>query len=133
MFFKRPLTGDVFRKLRVRISEPWEMSTPRKIFEVFFWLETSRNDHSKRGVKLQVLLSLSPCAFLLSKNTLLFPELLFYLPKLLILSCNCLFFRSAFLFLKNILLFSRIALLVFQKCLPFIYCALLFLRMIFSN
>ena len=69
----------------------------------FFWLETSKNEYSREGggeVRLQVSLSSSQCALLLTKNTLLFPEFAF-------------FPRMVFLFSINVILFSRIAFFLF--------------------
>ena len=88
------LAGDILRNLRVRISDPWGKSAPRKIL---VWLETSKNDHCRYGgggggVRLQVPLFSSQCALLLPKNALLFSSIVF------------LFSRSAFIFLKNALL-----------------------------
>ena len=110
----QPPTGVILGNLRVRISDPWEKSSPRKIFEILFWLETFKNDHSwSEEVRLQVPLS-SICMLLLPKNTLFFLELLFIFQNCPFVSWNwCVVFiffsRSVFLFFKCALLFSRIA------------------------
>ena len=45
-----PLPSETYQgDIWVRISDPWEKSAPRKICETLFWLETSKNDHSKGG------------------------------------------------------------------------------------
>ena len=75
-------SGDILVNLRGRISDPQEKCARRNVLEIF-WLETSKNDHSRgEGVRLQVPLSLSQCALLLPKNALLLPELPFYFPEL---------------------------------------------------
>ena len=64
-------------------------NAPRNIFEILFWPETSKNDHSRGGSKVAralVLKSMSPftsqkCLFI-PRIALLFPELLFYFPAL---------------------------------------------------
>ena len=111
---------DILGILRVRISDPWKKSVPRKIFEILFWLETSKNDHSKGGgLRLPVAFSLSQCVLFLPKNALLFS-------------------RIAVSFSRSLLLFPGIAPLVFQKYpflfqkyLLFIYCVCLFPGMLF--
>ena len=70
------------QSLSVRISELLEKSVPRKIFEIFLWIATSKTDYLRgaRGmVRLQVPLPLSHCA----ENALLFPGLPFYFPEVL--------------------------------------------------
>ena len=110
---------DILGNLRVKISDPWRKNAPRNIFEILFWLETSKNDHSRRGGSTLVLRSMCPST---SKNALLFLELPFYFPEvpfgLLEMSFRfpevpvcfpevpfC--FPEMLFFLKNALLFSR--------------------------
>ena len=100
------------QSLSVRISELLEKSVPRKIFEIFLWIATSKTDYLRgaRGmVRLQVPLPLSQCACLLSQNALLFPELPFYFPEVL------------FSFLELLLCFSGV--LVCSLELPFCFLA----------
>ena len=123
------------------------------MFEILFWLETSKNDHCRKGMRLQVPFSSNKCALLLLKNALLLPELLFHFPEWLFYFRKLLFYfsevsccflelsfcflglpfcpKSAFLFLKNILLFSRIA-FSFPE-VPSFYCVGLFPKMFFSS
>ena len=42
-----PPTGDILGNLTVRISDPWGKSAPRKIFEILFWLEIFKREHSR--------------------------------------------------------------------------------------
>ena len=93
--------------LKVRISEPWGKSAPRKISEILLWLERFKNDHFRvyKGwgvVRVQVLLSSSQCALLLPKNALLFPELPFYFPEKLFyfLELPICFLELSFCFLE---------------------------------
>ena len=51
---------------------------PRKIFEILFWLETTKNDHLRRGGEVASALVLRSVCLLLPKNALLFPELPFF-------------------------------------------------------
>ena len=94
------------------MSDSWEKSALRNFFEILFWLETSKNDHSMQ-VRLQVPL---------------FPEI-----ALLFSRCALLFPRTALLFSFVIWNCSFISQKcpVFQNCLLFIYCACLFPRMFF--
>ena len=89
------LTGDVLENLRVRISDPLGKSAVEKFFEILFWLETTKNDHSRgfrvRGEAASALIvqAMCPCtsqkchfipriALLFSRITLSFPEVLLY-------------------------------------------------------
>ena len=87
--------GDILENLRVRVSDPWGKSAPRKNFKILFWLETSIR--LQKGVLLKMLFYCQNCTFI-SRSALLFSGIVL------------LFFRSASLFLKNVLLFSRISL-----------------------
>ena len=77
---------NILGNLRVRISDPWEKSSPRKIFEILFWLETAKNNRSRGGgMRLQVSLSSSQSAryllaLLIPELPIYFPELPFYFP-----------------------------------------------------
>ena len=51
---------------------------PRKIFEILFWLETTKNDHLRGGGEVASALVLRSVCLLLPKNALLFPELPFF-------------------------------------------------------
>ena len=62
------LPGDILENLRVRVSDPWGKSAPRKIFKILFWLETSIKD-SRKGY-------FSKCYFI-ARIALSFPEVLF--------------------------------------------------------
>ena len=73
----------------VMIYDPWGKSAPRKLLK-FFWLETSKNDHSRGG-------------WVLSKNAL-FPRI-----GLLFSRIALLFFRSALLLPGITLLFSELS------------------------
>ena len=99
------------QSLSVRLSELLEKSVPRKIFEIFLWVATSKTDlRGARGmVKLQVPLPSSQFTCLLSQNALLFPELPFYFPEVL------------FSFLELLLCFSGV--LVCSLELPFCFLA----------
>ena len=99
------IAGDILGNLIVRMSDSWEKSALRKIFEILFWLETSKNDHSMQ-VRLQVPL-FPEIALLFSRFALLFPRTaLLFSRSVLLLS------GIAFLFLKNAR-FSRIAFFLF--------------------
>ena len=96
-----------------------------KIFEILFWHETSKNDHTRGAVRLQVPLLPSECLLLLSKNVFLFPELSPYFPELpfhfpevpscflelpfYFLEVSFCFPEVSVHFLKEALLFSRIS------------------------
>ena len=91
------ITGDILGNLRVRISDPWEKKCPWKIFEISFWFETSKNDHSRgRGWGCKC-----PC---------LRVNVAFYFPKMPFYFQNCPFTP------RIALLFSTIALFNFQNC-----------------
>ena len=99
------IAGDILGNLIVRMSDSWEKSALRKIFEILFWLETSKNDHSMQ-VRLQVPL-FPEIALLFSRFALLFPRTaLLFSRSVLLLS------GIAFLFLKNAR-FSKIAFFLF--------------------
>ena len=114
--------GGILGNSRVRLSDPWKKSIPRKIFEILFWPETSKNDHSRRwGEEGRVLLCrpvnvpfyfpkmpfLLRIAFLYSRSAFLFPEISRVFQKCLSISQKCptvfqncpLVFQKSFLFI----------------------------------
>ena len=44
-----PNVRDILGNLRVSIYDPMERSAPAKIFEILFWLETSKRPLQRRG------------------------------------------------------------------------------------
>ena len=85
-------------------------SVPRKIFEILFWLETSKNDHCReRSFSEMSFYSQNfPIfsfwiALSFSKSVLSFPGIVLLFSRSTLLFC-----KNAFLFLKNALLLSKI-------------------------
>ena len=92
----------------VRISDSWEKSTPGKDFEILFWFETSKNDHSRGGGRLLVPLP-------------------FYFPKMPFYSQNCSFiFQNCSFIFQNRPFVSFNRPFIFQKC-PFVLKKFLFI------
>ena len=73
--------GDIFGDSSIRIPDPWEKSTSKKMFGIVFSLVTSKKDHSRGWSKVARALVLSQCTLLLPKSTLLFPEYPFSCPE----------------------------------------------------
>ena len=74
--------GDILGNLRVRISDLWKKSSPKKIFKILFQLETFKNDHSRQETEVTSVLVFKPMCPFTYQNALLFPKLPFHFPKL---------------------------------------------------
>ena len=90
---------------------------PSDIFEILFWREVSKNDHSRvEELDFKCPFSQLNLPFYFQKIPFpFFSEFLFYLPfcllELSLFFQKCLLFsRNTFLFAINVLLFPRIAL-----------------------
>ena len=115
------LGRNILWNLRVRISDPWKKSAPRKMFEVLFWPKTSKMITPEGGMRLQMSLFSSQYALLLHKNALFSPRIVLLFSRIVLLfpGIALLFSRSVFLFLKKWPIVFQDCILVFQKCLLF--------------
>ena len=144
-----PPPGDILGNVRVGMSDSSKRNVPRKIFEILFSFETSKNGHSRRGKgRLQVSLSSSHCVFLLPKIffyshnchfifqdcPFIFQKCPFIFQKCPFVSWNCPFvFQKCLLFLKKCTIVFQNCPLDFQKCFIFVYCARLFPIILFTS
>ena len=122
------ISGDILENLRVRISDSWETSTPKKFFEILFKLKTSKNDHSRGGqiykcpcLQVNVPIYFPKMPFYSLNCPFYFPELSCIFQKCPFVSWNCPFVLQKHLFIsqkcpivfQNYLQFSRSAFVLF--------------------